>query len=68
MDKQNEHILYLLGSEAVCPECKGMLRFNLSGYCCNDCRRSFVISSYIDYDRSIKVMELSGTANGVENV
>ena len=59
MDIQKEHILYLLGSEAVCPACKGMMRFNQIGYYCQDCRRTFVISSYMDFDRSVKVMEKS---------
>ena len=57
--KTKEHIVYLLGNEAVCPECKGMIRDMGISFYCNDCRRTFVISDDMGFDRKIKVKEIS---------
>lgn len=59
-----EYIIYLLGSEAVCPVCKGMLRFNEVAYFCYDCRRAFDISSYMNFDHSVRVREKIALAKG----
>ncbi len=52
-----EYIIYLLDSDAVCPICKGMLRFNGSGFPCYDCHRIFDICAYMKFDRQVKVRE-----------
>ena len=59
----NEHIIYLLGAEAVCPECKGMMRDTGVSFFCNDCRRVFVISDDLDFDRKVKIREVSKTVS-----
>ena len=53
-----EYIIYLLDHDAVCPVCKGMLRFLGACFPCNDCHRVFDICGYMKYDRQIKVKEI----------
>jgi len=58
MVRESEHIVYLLGTEAVCPECKGMMKDNGFSFHCNDCSRVFIISEDMGFDRKVKVKEL----------
>jgi len=57
--RKNEHIIYLLGTEAVCPECKGMMRDTGVSFHCNDCRRVFVVSDDMGFDRKVKICEIT---------
>ena len=53
-----EYIIYLLDHDAVCPVCKGMMRFDGNCFPCRDCHRIFDISGYMKYDRQVKVREI----------
>lgn len=53
-----EYIIYLLDHDAVCPVCKGMLRFNGACFPCIDCHRVFDICGYMKFDRQLKVKEI----------
>ncbi|MBP3238522.1 MAG: hypothetical protein J6M24_05455 [Lachnospiraceae bacterium] len=57
VDLEEQYIIYLLDHDAVCPLCKGMLRFMTDGFYCNDCHRVFDITAHMKFDRQVMVAE-----------
>ncbi len=58
---EEEYVIYLLDHDAVCPVCKGMLRFNGDCFPCNDCHRVFDICGHMQFDRQVIVKEIKAS-------